>query len=206
MQCDTCPTECYLSNGHSANLRVRLTSSDWLKIGYMVQSQTIHRTVKGYSFVGLPLCEVSAATASCTQKSTFNQPHAQIRGMTAGHSMALHSVVKGTLEFVYHLQHPSAYNSQSGIICTMLRNTFWWHFLLMLVIHARCVLWDITNCARVDATSKSADQGHSEVKGQIGAFWCWKSFFFVCFFTINAIKCRLILISWQHLYIATTRK
>ena len=68
--------------------------------------------------------------------------------------------------------------SQPGIICTMLRNTFWWHFLLMLGIHARHVLWDIANCARVDATSESSDQGHSEVKGQIGAFWSWKSFFY----------------------------
>ena len=68
--------------------------------------------------------------------------------------------------------------SQPGIICTMLRNTFWWHFLLMLGIHVRNVLWDITNCARIDSTSKSSDQGHSEVKGQIGAFWSWKSVFY----------------------------
>ena len=37
----------------------------------------------------------------------------------------------------------------------------------MLGIHAKNVLWDITNCARVDAASESSDQGHSEVKGQI---------------------------------------
>ena len=43
-------------------------------------------------------------------------------------------------------------------------------FLLMFGIHARNVLCDITNCARVDATSESSNQGHSEVKGQIGAF------------------------------------
>ena len=69
---------------------------------------------------------------------------------------------------------PVSPHSQLGIICTMLRNTFWWHFLLMLGIHARNVLWDIKNCARVDATSESLNQGHSEVKGQIGAFWSWK--------------------------------
>ena len=40
----------------------------------------------------------------------------------------------------------------------------------MLGIHARTVLWDITNYARVDATSESSNQGYSEVKGQIGAF------------------------------------
>ena len=43
-------------------------------------------------------------------------------------------------------------------------------FLLMLGIHARNVLSEITNGARVDATSESSNQGHSEVKGQIGAF------------------------------------
>ena len=40
----------------------------------------------------------------------------------------------------------------------------------MLGIHARNDLLDITNGTRVDATSESLDQGHSEVKGQIGAF------------------------------------
>ena len=49
-------------------------------------------------------------------------------------------------------------------------------FLLMLSINARNVLWDIANCARVDAMSESSDQGHSEVKGQIGAFCFLKSF------------------------------
>ena len=63
------------------------------------------------------------------------------------------------------------FTNQPGIICMMLRNTFWWHFfLLMLGIHARNVLRDITNCAGVDVTSESSDQVDSEVKGQIGAF------------------------------------
>ena len=59
----------------------------------------------------------------------------------------------------------------------------------MLSIHARKVLWDITNCARVDATSESSNQGHSEVKGQIIAFDLENHFF-----TIYAKKYRLILI------------
>ena len=81
------------------------------------------------------------------------------------------------------------YSSQPGIICMMLRNTFWWHFLLMLGIHARNVPWDITNCARVDATSESANQGHSEVKGQIGAFWSWTLIFYhLC----NKIQVKMI--------------
>ena len=37
-------------------------------------------------------------------------------------------------------------------------------FLLMLGIHARNVFWDITNCTRVDSTSESSNQGHSEIK------------------------------------------
>ena len=37
MQGDTCPTEWYMSNGHSANSLVRLTSSDWLKVGFWIQ-------------------------------------------------------------------------------------------------------------------------------------------------------------------------
>ena len=76
-----------------------------------------------------------------------------------------------TFHYAHTLKHINKQlcNSQPGIICTMLRNTFW-HFLLMLGIYARNVLLDITNCARVDATSEISDQGHSEVKGQIGAF------------------------------------
>ena len=80
------------------------------------------------------------------------------------------------VEVTLHSQHLFFIYSQPGIICTMLRNTFWWHFLLMLGIHARNVLCDITNCTSVDATSESSNQGHSEVKGQTGAFWSWKSF------------------------------
>ena len=43
---DTCSM---VTNGHSANWRVHLTSSDWLKVdfGYMVQWQQIHRTAEG---------------------------------------------------------------------------------------------------------------------------------------------------------------
>ena len=42
MQGNTCPTEWYMSNGHSAKLRVCETSSDWLKIvfGYKVSQDT----------------------------------------------------------------------------------------------------------------------------------------------------------------------
>ena len=64
-----------MSNGHSANWRVRLTSSDWLKVDFWT-----HGPVKAdtsYSerllFVGFPLRDLSAATGPCIQKSTFNQ-------------------------------------------------------------------------------------------------------------------------------------
>ena len=40
----------------------------------------------------------------------------------------------------------------------------------MLGIHARNILWGMTKCPRVDATSETSNLGHSKVKGQIGAF------------------------------------
>ena len=43
-------------------------------------------------------------------------------------------------------------------------------FLLMLGIHARNIFWGMTKCPRVDDTSETSNQGHSKVKGQIGAF------------------------------------
>ena len=56
MQGDTCPTEWYVSNSHSVNLRVRLTSSDWLKVGFWIHGPVAADT--SYSerllFVGLP--------------------------------------------------------------------------------------------------------------------------------------------------------
>ena len=60
MQGDTCPTEWYMSNGHSANWRVRLTSADWLKVDFWIHGPVAADT--SYSerllFVGLPLCDV----------------------------------------------------------------------------------------------------------------------------------------------------
>ena len=40
----------------------------------------------------------------------------------------------------------------------------------MLDIHARNVLWGMTKCPRADAKSETSNQGHGEVKGQLGAF------------------------------------
>ena len=64
-----------MSNGHSANWRVRLTSFDWLKVDFWIHGPVAVDT--SYSerllFVGLPLCDVSAATGPCIQKPTFNQ-------------------------------------------------------------------------------------------------------------------------------------
>ena len=37
-------------------------------------------------------------------------------------------------------------------------------FLLLLVIHARNILWGMTKCPRVDATSETSNLGHSRVK------------------------------------------
>ena len=77
-----------MCNGRSAKLHVHYTSSDWLKtdFGYKVQWQQIHRTVEQFTTsqtLGdildsdwskiVPLCDVSAATGPCIQKSTFNQ-------------------------------------------------------------------------------------------------------------------------------------
>ena len=56
------------------------------------------------------------------------------------------------------------------IISKAPRKWFWWHFLLMLGIHARIILWGMTKCPRVDAKSEISNKGHSKVKGQIGAF------------------------------------
>ena len=47
-------TKRYMSSGHSANLRVRLTSSDWLKVDFWIHGPVL--------FVGLLLYDVSAAT------------------------------------------------------------------------------------------------------------------------------------------------
>ena len=64
-----------ISNGHATNLRIHLTSSDWLKVDFLIHSPRAADT--WYSerllFVGLLLCDVSAATGLCIQKSTFNQ-------------------------------------------------------------------------------------------------------------------------------------
>ena len=43
-------------------------------------------------------------------------------------------------------------------------------FLLMLGIHARTILWGMTKCPRVNATSETSNKGSSKVKAQIGAF------------------------------------
>ena len=64
-----------MSKGHSANLCVRLTNSDWFKVDFWIHGPVAANTL--YSerllFVGLPLCDVSAATGTCIQKSTFNK-------------------------------------------------------------------------------------------------------------------------------------
>ena len=105
MQGDTCPTEWYISIGHSVNLRMRLTSSDWLKVDFWILGPVAADT--SYSekllFVGLRLCDVSAATGPCIQKLTFNQSEFLYRKRkfaewpldmypSAGHSIALHNV------------------------------------------------------------------------------------------------------------------
>ena len=107
MQGDTCPTERCISKGRSANLRLRLTSSDWLKVDFWIHSPVTADI--SYSerllFVGLPLCDVSAATGPCIKKSTFNQNQNVITARdkfaewplvmypSAGHNIALHSVI-----------------------------------------------------------------------------------------------------------------
>ena len=56
-----------MSNGHSANWRVRLTNSDWLKVDFWIHGPVTADT--SYSerllFVCLPLCDVSAAAGPC---------------------------------------------------------------------------------------------------------------------------------------------
>ena len=92
---DTCPTEWYMSNGNAANLRVRLISSDWLKVEFWVDGPMAADTFHGERllFVGLPLCDVYQKKK---KKKNFQPiriclPHDD-RGMTVGHSLALHNV------------------------------------------------------------------------------------------------------------------
>ena len=66
MQGDTCPMEWYISNGHSANQRKSLTSSDWLKADFW-----IHGPVAADTSYSERLLFASAATGPCIQKSTF---------------------------------------------------------------------------------------------------------------------------------------
>ena len=77
---------------------MRLISSDWLKVEVLVDDPVTADTSYGERllFVGLPLCDVSAATGPCIQENNYQSiriclPHAQIRGMTVGHSIALHN-------------------------------------------------------------------------------------------------------------------
>ena len=81
-----------ISNGHSANLRIRLTCSDWLKVNFWIHGPVAADT--SYSerllFIGLLLCNVSAATGPYIQKSTFKQSEfvyctRKFHGMTVGH-------------------------------------------------------------------------------------------------------------------------
>ena len=58
-----------MSNSHSANWRERLTSSEWLKVNFWIHGPSSSERLL---FVG-PLCDVSAATWPCIQKSTLNQ-------------------------------------------------------------------------------------------------------------------------------------
>ena len=93
MQGGTCPTERYISNGHSANLCVRLTSSDWLKVDFWIHGPVA--AVTSYSerllFVGISLCDVSAATGPFSypkinfQPTRICLPQGKIREMTVGH-------------------------------------------------------------------------------------------------------------------------
>ena len=47
--------------------------------------------------------------------------------------------------------------SLQPVISTTPRKWFWWHFLLMLGIHDRNILWGMTKCPRVDATSETSN-------------------------------------------------
>ena len=76
MQGDTCPTEWYMSSGHSANCRLRFqVLTGWkLIFGYMVQWLQIHHTVKGCCSLAfrcamylLPLDHVSKHQLSTNQ-------------------------------------------------------------------------------------------------------------------------------------------
>ena len=123
MQGDTCPTEWYISNSHSAISRVCLTSSDWLTVDFWIHGSVAADT--SYSerllFLGLPLCNVSAATGQCIQKSTFNQAEFVYHTRkfaewpldmypSAGHSIAFYSVVIKTMIIAVWL----AYWSKDG--------------------------------------------------------------------------------------------
>ena len=102
---NTCDGKFY--NGRSANLLVRLTSSDWLKVDFWIHGPVAAGTSYSESllFIGLPLCDVSAATGPMYPKTSFQSvriylPYAQIHAQewlldmypSAGHSIAWHSV------------------------------------------------------------------------------------------------------------------
>ena len=75
MQGDTCPTECYISNSHSVNLRMRLTSSDWLKVDFWIHGPVAVDTSHSERllFIGhlLPMDHVSKNQLS-TNQNLFN--------------------------------------------------------------------------------------------------------------------------------------
>ena len=123
MQSDTCPMEWYMSNGHSANLRVRQTSSDWLKVEFWITRSSDSRVEQFLTnqmlgdilFPGFWLVE-NCSTVRCIcchwtlyRKINF-QPirtcltYMQFCGMTIGHvsfhwkCIALHSVSWYTVE------------------------------------------------------------------------------------------------------------
>ena len=57
----------------------------------------------------------------------------------------------------------------------------------MLGIHGRNILWGMTKCPRVDDTSETSNQGHSKVKGQIGAFFVLELLYRFLLIAINVI-------------------
>ena len=66
--------------------------------------------------------------------------------------------------YICHVQPPHFRNfvkiihiSLPPVISTSPRKWFWWHFLLMLGIHARNILWGMTMCPRLDDTCETSN-------------------------------------------------
>ena len=92
MQGDTFLTEWYISNGHSVNLRLRLTSSDWLKVDFLDTWFSGSRYIIQWKAVVHWPSAVRCISCHWTTYPKINfQPiriclkHTQIRRMTVGH-------------------------------------------------------------------------------------------------------------------------